>query len=167
MSGINSNYTEGYYVHVDDAKQSQPLISAVQPYSNIKMASADGVDRKLPPGSSAMSFLQKKRDIQAAVITDYQKQLGNYYNSDMDDGLDVPRATDAICGLVNATANAIYSQASNGNLTNPLSANCTLIASMLDCLISNFSCPFMQNYFNGTNLERMWGCFCLLMYIYI
>ncbi|KAF1801387.1 Nicastrin-domain-containing protein [Mucor lusitanicus] len=155
VSGINSNYTEGYYVHVDDAKQSQPLISAVQPYSNIKMASADGVDRKLPPGSSAMSFLQKKRDIQAAVITDYQKQLGNYYNSDMDDGLDVPRATDAICGLVNATANAIYSQASNGNLTNPLSANCTLIASMLDCLISNFSCPFMQNYFNVTAVSRI------------
>lgn len=148
VSGINSNYTDGYYVHVDDAKQSQPLITALQPYTNIKTASIDGVDRKLPP-SSAMSFLQKRRDIQAAVITDYQKNLGSYYNSDMDDALDITKATDSICGLVNSTANAIYNQASNGNLTNQITANCTLISSMLECLISNFSCPFMQNYFNG------------------
>lgn len=148
VSGINSNYTDGYYVHVDDAKKSQSLITALQPYTNMKPASVDGIDRKLPP-SSAMSFLQKRRDIQAAVITDYQKNLGNYYNSDMDSRLDIPKATDAICGLVNSTANAIYNQASNGNLTNQITANCTLISSMLDCLISNFSCPFMQNYFNG------------------
>ncbi|KAK4512992.1 uncharacterized protein ATC70_003703 [Mucor velutinosus] len=154
VSGINSNYTDGYYVHVDDAQQSQSLIIALQPHTNIKIASADGVDRKLPP-SSAMSFLQKKRDIKAAVITDYQKQLGSYYNSDMDDGLDISKATDSICGLVNSTANAIYNQASNGNLTSLITANCTLISSMLDCLISNFSCPFMQNYFNVTAVSRI------------
>ena len=148
VSGISSNYTDGYYVHVDDAKQSQSLITALQPYTNIKTASIDGIDRKLPP-SSSMSFLQKRRDIQAAVITDYQKNLGNYYNSDMDDALDITKATKSICGLVNSTANAIYNQASNGNLTNQITANCTLISSMLECLISNFSCPFMQNYFNG------------------
>ncbi|EPB83012.1 hypothetical protein HMPREF1544_10242 [Mucor circinelloides 1006PhL] len=154
VSGINSNYTDGYYVHVDDAKKSQSLITALQPYTNMKPASVDGIDRKLPP-SSAMSFLQKRRDIQAAVITDYQKNLGNYYNSDMDNRLDIPKATDAICGLVNSTANAIYNQASNGNLTNQITANCTLISSMLDCLISNFSCPFMQNYFNVTAVSRI------------
>lgn len=74
VSGINSNYSDGYYVHVDDINQSQSLVSALlQP--NIKEASTDGIQRKLPP-SSAMSFLQKRRDIKAAVITDYQKDLG-------------------------------------------------------------------------------------------
>lgn len=75
VSGINSNYTDGYYVHVDSAQQSQSLMNSLSSYSNIKQASADGIDRKLPP-SSAMSFLKQRRNIQAAVITDYQKELG-------------------------------------------------------------------------------------------
>lgn len=76
VSGINSNYSDGHYVHVNDIKQSQPLVSALlQSNTNLKEASGDGIQRKLPP-SSAMSFLKKKRNIQAAVITDYQKDLG-------------------------------------------------------------------------------------------
>lgn len=75
VSGINGNYTGGYFAHVDNAQQNQGLLKALEPYTNIKQASLDGVDRKLPP-SSAMSFLQKRRDINAVVITDYQKSLG-------------------------------------------------------------------------------------------
>lgn len=75
VSGINSNYANKFYAHVDNAQQNQPLLKAFEPYNNIQPASADGVDRKLPP-SSAMSFLQKRRDINAVVITDYQKELG-------------------------------------------------------------------------------------------
>lgn len=75
VSGINGNYTNQFYAHVDNTQQNQPLLTALQPYTNIKQASSDGVDRKLPP-SSAMSFLQKRRDINAVVITDYQKSLG-------------------------------------------------------------------------------------------
>lgn len=67
----------------------------------------------------------------------------------MDFKIDIAQMTSSICGLVNSTANAIYNQASNGNGTNVVSANCTLISSLLDCLISNFSCSFMQAYFNG------------------
>lgn len=75
VSGINDNYTNQYFAHVDNAQQNEPLLTALQPFTNIKQASLDGVDRKLPP-SSAMSFLQKRRDINAVVITDYQKSLG-------------------------------------------------------------------------------------------
>lgn len=75
VSGINNNYTNQFYAHVDNTQQNQPLLASLQPYQNIKQASLDSIDRKLPP-SSAMSFLQKKRDINAVVITDYQSSLG-------------------------------------------------------------------------------------------
>lgn len=151
VSGINSNYANKFYTHVDNAQQNQPLLKSFEPYNNIQPASADGVDRKLPP-SSAMSFLQKKRDINAVVITDYQKELGPYYNSDMDFKVDIAQMTNSICNLVNSTANVIYNQASNGNGTQLISANCTLISSLLDCLVSNFSCSFMQTYFNASGV---------------
>lgn len=68
----------------------------------------------------------------------------------MDYMLDMIQMTNSICGLANSTANVIYNQASNSaNSTNLISANCTLVSFLLDCLVSNFSCAFMQNYFNG------------------
>lgn len=72
VSGINTNYSNQFYAHVDS---NNPLLTALSPATNIRPASSDGVDRKLPP-SSAQSFLQKRRDINAVVITDYQKSLG-------------------------------------------------------------------------------------------
>lgn len=75
VSGIDSNYTNEYYIHVDNVELNQPLISSLQNYSNLKAAYSDGLQRKLPP-SSAMSFLQQNRNIRAAVITDYQSQFG-------------------------------------------------------------------------------------------
>ncbi|KAI9281897.1 glycosyltransferase family 20-domain-containing protein [Sporodiniella umbellata] len=73
VSGMESN--SQYYVHVDSDDLNQQLVTKLQSYSNIKAASADGIRRKLPP-SSSMSFLKKNRNIRAAVITDYQSQLG-------------------------------------------------------------------------------------------
>lgn len=67
----------------------------------------------------------------------------------MDSRLDLEQMTNSICGLVNASANTIYNQASNQNGVDSISANCTLISSLLECLISNFTCPFMKDYFNG------------------
>lgn len=74
--------------------------------------------------------------------------LYSYYNSDLDYQIDLKTMTDSICNLVNSTANAIYNEASGTNGSS-ISANCTLVSNLLDCLVSNFSCPFMQNYFNG------------------
>lgn len=76
-------------------------------------------------------------------------KIYRYYNSDMDFKVDIAQMTNSICNVANSTANAIYNQASNGNGTQLVSANCTLISSLLDCLVSNFSCSFMQTYFNG------------------
>lgn len=73
----------------------------------------------------------------------------------MDFKVDIAQMTNSICNLVNSTANVIYNQASNGNGTQLISANCTLISSLLDCLVSNFSCSFMQTYFNGKVLDCM------------
>lgn len=75
VSGINANYSNNYYVHVDDQQTSQSIVDALTFNSQIQPASSDGLHRKLPP-SSAMSFLQQKRSIKAAVLTDYQKELG-------------------------------------------------------------------------------------------
>ncbi|KAG0742219.1 hypothetical protein G6F57_010744 [Rhizopus arrhizus] len=151
VSGIDSNYTNEYYIHVDNVELNQPLISSLQNYSNLKAAYSDGLQRKLPP-SSAMSFLQQNRNIRAAVITDYQSQFGKYYNSDLDYELDLTMMTHSICGLVNSTANAIYKEASNTTSSSSISADCTLISNLLECLTSNFSCPFMQNYFNVSDV---------------
>lgn len=76
-------------------------------------------------------------------------ELNRYYNSDLDYELDLTMMTHSICGLVNSTANAIYKEASNTTSSSSISADCTLISNLLECLTSNFSCPFMQNYFNG------------------
>ncbi|KAI7901564.1 Nicastrin-domain-containing protein [Cokeromyces recurvatus] len=153
VSGINNN--NNTFIHVDHLLHNQPLISALLKDSkHLKLASEDGIDRKLPP-SSAMSFLQKKRDIKAVVISDYQKILGSYYNSDMDSVLDLSFTTNYICNLVNSTANTIYRLASNSTVEAEISANCTLISSLLDCLTYNFSCPLMKEYFNVTAVERI------------
>ncbi|CEI91268.1 hypothetical protein RMCBS344292_05565 [Rhizopus microsporus] len=154
VSGINSDYM-GYYIHVDDQELNQPLVVSLEKYPGLNSASSDGIQRKLPP-SSAMSFLQQNRKIKAAVITDYQSKLGNYYNSDLDYQVDLDKVTSSICGLVNSTANAIYNEASNRNSNSSLiSANCTLVHSLLDCLVSNFSCPLMQNYFNVSGISTI------------
>lgn len=91
----------------------------------------------------------------------------SYYNSDVDVNLDLIPMTNSICKLVNSTANAIYNHASNENGTF-ISANCTLVSSLLDCLISNFSCSFMQDYFNGNIIQRKTRLlyFLTLSYIY-
>lgn len=67
----------GYWGHVDDTTVSGPLVDSLVQSGNasIQPAYQDGTQRKLPP-SSTMSFLAKKRDTRAVVITDYQKQLG-------------------------------------------------------------------------------------------
>ncbi|KAI8971483.1 Nicastrin-domain-containing protein [Mycotypha africana] len=165
VSGINTNYSNQFFVHVDDAQQSQALLNKLRPFQNLKEASADGVQRKLPP-SSAMSFLQKNRKLPAAVITDYQKELGPFYSSDLDDTLDLDKATHSICSLVSTSANAIYNQATNGNSSNLLSANCTLISSLLDCLISNFSCPFMQDYLTVNGISKISHSSSVLSFTY-
>ncbi|KAI8365653.1 Nicastrin-domain-containing protein [Choanephora cucurbitarum] len=154
VSGINANYSNTYYVHVDDQQTSQSIVDALTSNSQIQTASSDGLHRKLPP-SSAMSFLQKKRSIKAAVVTDYQKELGMLYNNDQDDFLDMDKATQSICQLVNTTAKAIYREASNSSTADAIRANCTLISSLLDCLVYNFSCPLMQNYFNVSGISRI------------
>ncbi|KAI7867163.1 glycosyltransferase family 20-domain-containing protein [Spinellus fusiger] len=84
VSGINSNYT-GYWAHVDAIDQTKPLVDMLQqmnltlpgPNANPTIQSAYGNStlKKLPP-SSAMSFLSKRRDINAVVLSDYQTELG-------------------------------------------------------------------------------------------
>lgn len=67
----------GYWGHVDDTTLSGSLVDSLVQSGNasIQPAYQDGTQRKLPP-SSTMSFLAKKRNTRAVVITDYQKQLG-------------------------------------------------------------------------------------------
>ena len=71
------------------------------------------------------------------------------YNSDLDDtlkGLDLS----SICQLATTTAKTTYLQAQgNTSVADQITANCTLVESLMDCLVSNFSCSFMQSYFNG------------------
>lgn len=60
------------------------------------------------------------------------------------------------------TAQTIYQQASSNNSTSTsISANCTLVHELLDCLVSNFSCSYMQNYFNGKRMNH-WDLFRLI-----
>ncbi|CDH57981.1 nicastrin [Lichtheimia corymbifera JMRC:FSU:9682] len=145
----------GYWGHVDDTTVSGPLVDSLVQSGNasIQPAYQDGTQRKLPP-SSTMSFLAKKRDTRAVVITDYQKQLGSLYNSDVDDAAASNTSIQSICQLATATAKTIYADA-QGNNTDAVAANCTLVASLMDCLVSNFSCPFMQNYFNVSGISRV------------
>ncbi|KAF7729030.1 hypothetical protein EC973_005061 [Apophysomyces ossiformis] len=164
IGGSGDNYTT-YWAHVDDIGKSSPLVDALrqtasQSGSNatIQLASSDGIERKLPP-SSVMSFLAKNRNMQAVVLSDFQKELGSYYNNDLDDTYDADATARYICDLATNTARAIYNQAKDdlSNATaDSISANCTLVATLMDCLVSNFSCPFMHNYFNvSADLSRI------------
>ncbi|OAD77687.1 hypothetical protein PHYBLDRAFT_164583 [Phycomyces blakesleeanus NRRL 1555(-)] len=167
VSGLNSNYSS-YWAHVDDVDLTQSFVADLQknnltlPGQNsqntIQAANQDGNQRKLPP-SSAMSFLQKNRNIKTVVLTDFQKELGSYYNSDMDDKVDLDLMSQSICGLADATAKTVFLKAQEGASTiipaETITANCTLVSSLLDCLASNFSCPMMKNYFNVSSVGRL------------
>ncbi|ORY89548.1 Nicastrin-domain-containing protein [Syncephalastrum racemosum] len=158
---INSvSGTSGYWAHVDDPTTNQGLLSNLQqmnttPGSGIRPADGDQVRRKLPP-SSAMSFLAQKRDMQAAVITDYQQEMGSFYNSDLDDdNTDLNVVAQSICGLVNTTARGVYVQAGGtAQDASGIAADCELVSSLLNCLASNFSCSFMQAYFEVSGIDQ-------------
>ncbi|KAI8096192.1 Nicastrin-domain-containing protein [Halteromyces radiatus] len=166
--GSISNNDNTIWAHVDDSSLSDPLVQSLQSQSNInsgssnnssslviQAANSDGVQRRLPP-SSVMSFLKQKRSIKAAVLTGYQKQMNGYYNSDMDDDLDLNLMTQKLCTLANITAQTVYQQAlTSSNNSNIISANCSLVYELLDCLTFNFSCPYMQNYFNVSGIDRI------------
>ncbi|KAI8136925.1 Nicastrin-domain-containing protein [Fennellomyces sp. T-0311] len=159
--GSIANGANGYWAHVDDTTVSGPLVDTLQQLSNssaennvtINPAYQD-LQRKLPPGSSTMSFLAKKRNILAATVTDFHKELGSLYNSDLDD---TPKVDlHSMCHLVNTTARAVYLQAKgNTTVADQITANCTLVESLMDCLVSNFSCSFMQSYFNVSGISRI------------
>ncbi|KAI9008996.1 glycosyltransferase family 20-domain-containing protein [Phycomyces nitens] len=84
VSGLNSNYSS-YWAHVDNPDLAQSVVASLQKnnlslpgqnaQNSIQDANQDGYQRKLPP-SSAMSFLQKNRNIKTVVLTDFQKEFG-------------------------------------------------------------------------------------------
>ncbi|KAI9323739.1 Nicastrin-domain-containing protein [Dichotomocladium elegans] len=145
----------GYWAHVDNIAQSGSLVNNFTQSSNglIKPAYQDGVQRKLPP-SSAMSFLAKKRDIRAIVLTDYQTNMGSLYNSDVDSANDMGKIVQSVCQLATVTARTVWFEAQGSNM-DQITANCTLIASLMDCLVSNFSCSFMQSYFSVSGISSI------------
>ncbi|KAI7852402.1 Nicastrin-domain-containing protein [Circinella umbellata] len=165
LGSISMTTSGGYWAHVDDIKTSESLVTTLQQQQNTPSSNAsifsihpayeDNVQRKLPPGSSTMSFLKQKRNIPSVVITDFQKELGSLYNSDLDDtlkGLDLS----SICQLATTTAKTTYLQAQgNTSVADQITANCTLVESLMDCLVSNFSCSFMQSYFNVSGITRI------------
>ncbi|KAI9484451.1 Nicastrin-domain-containing protein [Zychaea mexicana] len=171
-SVANASGSEHYWAHVDDTQTSQSIIATLQQQSttggsssnnnnthataaSVRSANEDNVQRRLPPGSSTMSFLKQKRNIPAAVITDFQKELGSLYNSDLDDDTETVNLA-SICQLATTTARTVYLQAQgNTSIANQITANCTLVESLMDCLVSNFSCPLMQNYFNVSGINRI------------
>ncbi|SAM09515.1 hypothetical protein [Absidia glauca] len=155
------------WAHVDDGSLSKPLVQSLQTQSIanfnindssplIQSADNDGIQRRLPP-SSTMSFLKQKRTTKAVVLTGYRDEMDSSYNSDLDNQVDLGQLTRKLCGLANVTAQAVYQQASSSNNTSPTStsANCTLVHELLDCLVFNFSCSYMQNYFNVSGLDEV------------
>ncbi|KAI8074161.1 Nicastrin-domain-containing protein [Gongronella butleri] len=155
----------GLWAHVDDPSVSGDLVQQLVSHNNetnvpIQPAYTDGVQRRLPP-SSAMSFLKKNPKLKAAVVTGYQKQMNSYYNSDIDDQMNNQALTTTICGLATASARTVYDNvfagAPNGTATGGgnLTANCNLISELLDCLSANFSCAYMQQFFNVSGIGRI------------
>ncbi|RUP50823.1 hypothetical protein BC936DRAFT_137615 [Jimgerdemannia flammicorona] len=159
QSSAPSSPQPSFFAHFDDTTlpgnnrllQLLVNVSGGQQYA-IQAAAADGVDRKLPP-STVQAFLQKKRSIPAVVISDFQKQLGN----DLDDAFDPTAATAAICAAANATARAVWLQAQGLTSVSPVSvgANCTLVGMLLGCLTTNYSCPYVTQFYNISNAGRI------------
>ncbi|KAF0447712.1 Nicastrin-domain-containing protein [Gigaspora margarita] len=160
--------TTGFYVHVDSNSTSN--VELINKMNNISAtinngsafvhaASANGNNLKLPP-SSSMAFLEKNRSLSAVVLGDFQSNFKNYYNSEYDDGFNVSddSIVDSICSIANVTAQTVWLQAQGPNYSNiPISVNCTLIRTLLNCLVYNYSCSFDRSLFkiNKNNVERI------------
>ncbi|KAI8332555.1 Nicastrin-domain-containing protein [Chlamydoabsidia padenii] len=167
FGSINSGNTT-VWAHVDDNSLSKPLVQALQTQANVNFninnssplvqGADDDIQRRLPP-SSTMSFLQQKRSTKAVVLTGYKDKMDSSYNSDLDNQVDLEQLSQKLCGLVNTTAQTVYQQAQTTSInttSSPLvTANCTLVHELLDCLIYNFSCNYMQNYFNVSGLDKV------------
>ncbi|CAB4394959.1 unnamed protein product [Rhizophagus irregularis] len=152
-----------YFVHVDNENnagnrllmQGLGALSAVGGTGAgfVRNASEDGVFRKLPP-SSSMAFLEKNINIPAVVISDFQANLSNYYNSEYDDGsdLDVSTIISSICSIANVTSQAVWLHAQNllsptsSAANNPISVNCTLVGLLFDCLTVDASCSLFDAF---------------------
>jgi nicastrin len=148
---------EGFWAHTDDTTTSSSLLqlfinnSPMNGTYLIQDATSDGVQRKLPP-TSAQNFLKKKRSIASIVLADYQKNLDGYYHSDYDDTLDLPTASSAICSLASSAARSIWLSAqglNNGTVPSQVTADCNLVESLLECLVQNYSCSLVQQYYGG------------------
>ncbi|KAI8582078.1 hypothetical protein K450DRAFT_228897 [Umbelopsis ramanniana AG] len=152
---------KGFWAHTDDSTTSGSLLQLFVGQGNgtysIQDAASDGVHRKLPP-SSAQSFLKKKRSIASIVLSDFHTSLDGYYHSDYDDTLDLATASSAICSLASSAARSIWLSAqglNNGTVPSQVTADCNLVASLLDCMTQNYSCSLIQQYYGVNNAARI------------
>jgi len=128
----------------------------------IMAANSDQVDRGLPP-SSTMSFLKARADISAVVLTSYQKEMSPLTSQDLDDTWDPVATVNSIQQAASAISKTVWLQAQgiqNATQMTPamqqsissIQVDPTLIQDLMNCLTSNYSCPLVDGYLNGTSL---------------
>ncbi|KAJ3332505.1 hypothetical protein HDU76_014006 [Blyttiomyces sp. JEL0837] len=156
----NPDLNPTIYVHVDDAKDAATTQLASAFFTNgtannnvtIAPAYSNSVNLRLPP-SSAMAFLAKRK-IPAVVFGDYKDSYTNkYYSSELDDWRKWNQShVNIMCGLANRASQVIY-QLAGGSATvaNQISANCTLVQTLMDCFTRNITCPLLTNFFTDQN----------------
>ena len=118
------------------------------------------IPKKLPPSSSLMSFLLKKRNIPGVVISDYQFPFSNpYYNSELDNGNKwTSRHVESICGLASYLARQIYSLSSGvaySAVPGSVAVNCSLVNEWMTCLTRNLSCSLVSDLVNGSYASKL------------
>ncbi|OZJ03933.1 hypothetical protein BZG36_03611 [Bifiguratus adelaidae] len=162
----NGSTANGFYIHSDNIgstgnqawAQALSSISSSQPTQHqVSLASAGSVDHKLPP-SSVQSFLLQNRNINSVYISGYKDQMTSYQGSDFDDAFDMTTATSAICAIANTTARSVWLQAqglpSNASVPPQIAANCNLVSTLLDCLTTNYSCSYTNQFLNVSGIGR-------------
>lgn len=166
-----------FYGHIDNAQTSQstPLLNQLIQAGNstsalnitagtVQAASADGVQRGLPP-SSAMSFLQSYPQIPTVVLTDFQKQMSPLTSSDLDDSYDPILTVNSIQQAASAISKTVWMQAqgiSDSTLMTvqqqqaigSIQVNGQLVSDLLYCLTQNYSCPLVNGYLNGKKCSQ-------------
>ncbi|RKP13537.1 Nicastrin-domain-containing protein [Piptocephalis cylindrospora] len=145
------NTSNRFYAHTHTTSAPNTALaqalnsSGLRPLINIPSSS-----QGLPP-SSAQSILRTRPNIRHAVLTDYENPGDrSIWQADLDD-VYVPMSWESVCSIANSTARAAWSLAQTGGgngtgIPSSLNVNCTLVDTLMDCLINNFSCPLVRQF---------------------
>ncbi|KAI3636866.1 hypothetical protein MIR68_005133 [Amoeboaphelidium protococcarum] len=139
--------TNGSSYYVRSTGNASELVDAVLSGASGLNITAKMASSQLLPPSSVAAFLEYNSTMKSAIISDYDSQfIDQNFFSQNDRSLSQSQL-ESICQISTSVARAVYKVAT-GVSNSTISANCTVLSQLSDCMLGNFNCTLATQYLN-------------------